>query len=250
MITEQKKQNIKLIVAITLLVLILMFVAMTLLKYEVEGEENMPFKLSKIIIISTAQSVDKEESKLPWDFDIYQKNDVNFYIDANEKAKNDDDLLIKSVEISNIVVEKAPEKGTVKAYMPNSNAGGKFVYSDEFLVGEKLTYKGASQSSSTNLEIGSKGGEIYISFCNTDIGNYSSEDTKEQITQDGSLLKKIDVTMEQISYTVSFDIIIETTKNKYKANVVLDMPTGNLIEEGRTYLEKTDMKDIAFKRVK
>ena len=121
MITEQKKQNIKLVVAITLLVLILMFVAMTLLKYEVEGEENMPFKLSKIIIISTAQSVDKEESKLPWDFDIYQKNDVNLYIDANEKAKNDDDLLIKSVEISNIVVEKAPEKGTVKAYMPNSN---------------------------------------------------------------------------------------------------------------------------------
>ena len=250
MITEQKKQNMKLIIAIFLLVLILILVAMMLLKYEVEGEQDMPFKLSKIIIVSTAQGVDKEESDLPWDFNVYQKNDVNFYIDANEKTKNNNDLLIKSVEISNIVVEKAPEKGTVKAYMPNSNAGGKFVYSDEFLVNEKLTYKGASQSSSTNLEVGSKGGEVYISFCNTDIGSYSSKDTKEQIKQDGSLLKKIDATMEQISYTVSFDLTIETTKNKYKANIVLDMPTGNLIEEGRTYLEKTDMKDIAFKRVK
>lgn len=250
MITEQKKQNMKLISAIFLLVLILILVAIILLKYEVEGEQDMPFKLSKIIIVSTAQGVDKEESDLPWDFNIYQKNDVNFYIDANEKTKNNNDLLIKSVEISNIVVEKAPEKGTVKAYMPNSNAGGKFVYSDEFLVNEKLTYKGASQSSSTNLEVGSKGGEVYISFCNTDIGSYSSKDTKEQIKQDGSLLKKIDATMEQISYTVSFDLTIETTKNKYKANIVLDMPTGNLIEEGRTYLEKTDMKDIAFKRVK
>ncbi len=250
MITEQKKQNMKLIIAIFLLVLILILVAIMLLKYEVEGEQDMPFKLSKIIIVSTAQGVDKEESDLPWDFNVYQKNDVNFYIDANEKTKNNNDLLIKSVEISNIVVEKAPEKGTVKAYMPNSNAGGKFVYSDEFLVNEKLTYKGASQSSSTNLEVGSKGGEVYISFCNTDIGRYSSKDTKEQIKQDGSLLKKIDATMEQISYTVSFDLTIETTKNKYKANIVLDMPTGNLIEEGRTYLEKTDMKDIAFKRVK
>ncbi len=250
MITEQKKQNMKLIIAIFLLVLILILVAMMLLKYEVEGEQDMPFKLSKIIIVSTAQSVDKEESDLPWDFNVYQKNDVNFYIDADEKTKNNNDLLIKSVEISNIVVEKAPEKGTVKAYMPNSNAGGKFVYSDEFLVNEKLTYKGASQSSSTNLEVGSKGGEVYISFCNTDIGNYSSEDTKEQITQDGSLLKKLNVSIEEISYTVSFDFVIETTKNKYKANITLEMPTGNLIEDGKTYIEKTDMNDIAFKRVK
>lgn len=223
---------------------------MSLLKYEVEGESNMPFSLSKIIVISTAQSVDKEQSDLAWDFDVYQKNDVYFYIDQNEEIEDDKDLLIKSIEISNIVIEKNPEKGTVKAYMPNSNAGGRFVYDDQFLVKDKLTYKGASQSSSTNLEVGSKGGEIYISFCNTNIGSYSSNDTNEQIAQDGSLLNKIDVTNEEISYTVSFDFIIETTKNKYKANIVLDMPTGNLIEEGKTYIEKTDMSDIAFKRVK
>ena len=218
---------------------------MSMIKYEVEGEQNMPFKLSKIIVISTAEGLEKDESESKWNFDIYQNNDVYFYIDSN----TEDDLLIKSVTIDNIEVLKAPQIGEVKAYMPNSEAGRFYNFDEQFLVNEKLEYKGASQSSSTELEIGSKGGTTWICFNNMGIGTYSSN-KDDKIVHDGTWLKKLEIQKEQVEFTVSFNYTIETTKAKYMANITLDLPTGDISKDGSSYLEKTDMSDIIFKRVK
>lgn len=248
LITEQKKQTIKLVIAIVVLVLILALVGIAMIIYEVEGETNMPFELSKIVVIGTAEGVEKEEGETQWNFSIYQNNDVYLYIDENKEA-NQEELLIKNVKISNIQIEKEPQKGTIKAYMPNSEAGRLYSYDEQFIVEEKLEYKGASQSSSTELEIGSKGGTLLIRFSNTDIANYTS-DKDEEIVHDGTWLTKIEAQKEEVQFKVSFDLTIETTKNKYQTNIALEMPTGNLEEEGNCYLEKTDMSDIVFKRVK
>ena len=84
MITEKRKETIKLIVAITILALLLLFVVIMMIKYEVEGETNMPYQLSKIVIIGTVEGVETtEKGKEKWNFDIYQNNDVYFYIDQN-----------------------------------------------------------------------------------------------------------------------------------------------------------------------
>ncbi len=246
MITEKKKQTIKLMISIAVLALILILVLMSMIKYEVEGEQNMPFKLSKIIVISTAEGLEKEESKSKWNFDIYQNNDVYFYIDSNTKDEN---LLIKSVTIDNIKIMKAPQIGEVKAYMPNSEAGRFYNFDEQFLVDEKLEYKGASQSSSTELQIGSKGGTTWICFNNMGIGTYSSN-KDDKIVHDGTWLKKLDIQKEDVEFTVSFDYTIETTKAKYMANITLDLPTGDISKDGSSHLEKTDMSDIIFKRVK
>lgn len=247
LITQQTKQTIKLIIAITALVLILAFVGIAIMIYEVEGETNMPFKLSKIVVIGTAEGVENEESKEKWNFNIYQNNDVYFYIDENEETQSD--LLIKSVKISNIQISKAPQKGTIKTYMPNSKAGRLYSYDNQFLVDEKLEYKGASQSSSANLEISSKGGTALIRFSNSDIAQYSS-DKDEEIVHDGTWLTKVGAKKEEVDFSVTFDFCIETTQSKYQANITLNLPTGDLAQEGNCYLEKTDMKDIVFKRVK
>ena len=246
MITENKKQTIKLMVSIAVLALILILVLMSMIKYEVEGEQNMPFKLSKIIVISTAEGLEKEESKTKWNFDIYQNNDVYFYIDSNTEDEN---LLIKSVTIDNIEIVKSPQIGEVKAYMPNSEAGRFYNFDEQFLVDEKLEYKGASQSSSTELQIGSKGGTTWICFNNMGIGTYSSN-KDDKIVHDGTWLKKLDIQKEDVEFTVSFDYTIETTKAKYMANITLDLPTGDISKDGSSHLEKTDMSDIIFKRVK
>lgn len=249
LITQEKRQTIKLVVAIFILVIILAFVGIVMMKYEVEGETNMPFTLSKIVVVSSAEGQENEESDLKWDFSINQNNDVYFYIDQNTNREVEEDLLIKNVTISNIQITKSPQKGTIQTYMPNSEAGRLFTYDEQFLVQDSLTYKGASQSSTTNLEIGSKGGSIVVRFANTAIGNYSSDKDK-QIAHDGTLLKKIEASKEEIQFSVSFDFLIETTQNKYQANISLDLPTGNLGEEENSYFEKTDMSDIIFKRVK
>lgn len=249
MITEKRKQTIKLIVAIAILVLLFIFVVIMMIKYEVEGETNMPFQLSKIVIIGTVEGVEQQkENSAKWNFDICQNNDIYFYIDQNKNNSQEDEL-IKSVKISNIQVTNAPQKGTIKTYMPNSAAGRLYAYDDQFLVEEKLEYRGSSQSSSTNLEIGSKGGTALIRFCNSSIGNYASDKDKE-IIHNSTLLKKIETINEEIKFSISCDFMIETTKAKYQSQINLDMPTGNLDEEENCYLEKTDMSDIIFKRVK
>jgi len=47
-----------------------------------------------------------------------------------------------------------------------------------------------------------------------------------------------------------YDLTIQTDKNKYKTSISnIEMPSGNLIEEGTTQFEKTDMSDLIFKRV-
>lgn len=249
MITEKRKETIKLIVAITALILLLLGVAIAMIKYEVEGEDNMPYQLSKIVIIGTVEGVETEEkSKEKWNFDICQNNDVYFYIDQNASHVKEGEL-IKSVKISNIQIKEAPQKGNIKTYMPNSEAGRLFTYDEQFLVEEKLEYKGSSSSNSSNLEIGSKGGQFLIRFSNSAIGNYVSDKDKE-IVHNSTLLKKIKATNEEIKFHITCDFMIETTNAKYQAEVPLELPTGNLDEEENCYLEKTDMKDIVFKRVK
>ena len=82
MISKEKKETIKFWIAIFSLVVILMIVSILMIKYQVEGEKNMPFQLSKMVVISAAEGVDQQEEKTAgWNFDIYQNNDVYFYID-------------------------------------------------------------------------------------------------------------------------------------------------------------------------
>ena len=134
MITQEKKQTIKLVVAISILVFILVFVGIIIMKYEVEGETNMPFTLSKIVIVGSAEGQENEKSDLKWDFSINQNNDVYFYIDQNTNREVEEDLLIKNVTICNIQIIKEPKKGTLQTYMPNSEAGRLFTYDEQFLV--------------------------------------------------------------------------------------------------------------------
>lgn len=248
MINEKQKQTIKLIVAIAILALLFIFVVIMMIKYEVEGETNMPFQLTRIVVIGTVEGLETQtDSETKWDFDIYQNNDVYFYIDKNENTSQEE--LIKSVKISNIQITKAPQKGSIKTFMPNSEAGRLYSYDEQFLVEEKLEYRGSSESSSTNLEIGSQGGVALIRFSNTNIGNYTS-DKDEEIIHNSTLLEKIEATNAEIEFGISCDFMIETTKAKYQAEISLNLPTGNLDEEENCYLEKNDMSDVVFKRVR
>lgn len=242
---EKKVQTIKLCVAVTMFAIIILLVATSMIRYHVEGDKNMPFNLSKMIIVSTAEG-NETKGKQKWNFDIYQNNDVYIYIDKNENYRGNEKT-IKSVKIENINVTKAPTKGQVKTYMPNSVEGRLFSYEDTYLVDGKLEYKGAEESNSQTLEIGANGGNLLVRFSNTGLGKYSSDKDKE-VVHDGTLLKKIKVTDEEIKFDVSFDLVITVENCSYRANVTLQMPCGNIIEEGTCSVEKTDFSDLVFKR--
>ena len=182
-------------------------------------------------------------------------------IDLENKAKQiAKDLSIPYVTRNNLGIDKikqqenievinSPQIGEIKAYMPNSSEGRMYSYAEDSIVDEVLKYNGATRSDSRNLKIGNQGGNIAIRFSNTGIGKYESNDD-EQIVHDGTLIKKLEKTTDDIKFTVNFDFIIVINKNKYKAKITLDLPCGDIVENGTANYEKSDMKDIIFKREK
>lgn len=252
-ISTKAKDRIKMCLAVGTLAIIIIAVFIIVIQYQIEGEKNMPYTLSKITIVSTAegeQETKDQENK--WNLNVNQNNDVYFFIEGNnEENDNEDQELLESVTIQDIEITKVPTKGTVKIYMPNSETGRNFTYADEYLVKDSLTYKGGKTSNIKNLEIGSRGGSCVIRFSNTGIGNYISNDA-EEITHNGSLITKLGVTEEEVSFTVNFNLILQINKIKYKANITLNLPCSNLTTEGTTTQEilNTEENKIVFKRVK
>ena len=242
---EKLKQTIKLCVAVFVFAIIILLVVTVMIRYQVEGDKNMPFNLSKVIIISTAEGTETEGKK-KWNFDVYQNNDLYIYLDKNENYVGDEKV-IKSVRLENINITKAPNKGEIKVYMPNSVEGRLYSNKEEYLVNGSLEYKGAGESDSKALEVGSNGGNVLIRFSNTGLGTYSSDGDKE-IVHDGTLLEKVNVTDEDIKFNISFDLVITVDNCSYRANLNYTLPCGNIIEEGTSSIEQTDFSNVVFKR--
>lgn len=78
-----------------------------MLKYAVEGENNMPFELSQLIIVSTAEGVENSQNENIWNFNLMQNNDVYLYIGKNKSYKETE--IIKKIVINNIKVEDGPK---------------------------------------------------------------------------------------------------------------------------------------------
>jgi len=216
-----------------------------MLKYEVEGEKNLPFEIKKIMVISTAEGVQEENTEQKWSFNIDQNNDLYIRIEKNDNNKKNE--VIKNISIDNFRVVKKPEKGNIEIYRPAEE--GLYKKENQYLVTEKLQYLGAKETNLSKLEIANQGGMILFRCSNENIGKYeSNEDT--QIVHDGTLIGKTDISLEQIQSAVSFDIVIETVKEiKYKATINLDLPVGDILKDGVSVFEKEDMSDIIFKRI-
>ena len=244
---DRKKEKIKACSAFAFVTLIILIVGIIIFKYQIEGETNMPFVLSNMYVVSTAEGTENENSEEKWNINIYQINDIYFNIEKNENYSNQ--AKIESVQIDNIQIIENPAKGKINAYMPNSSDGRQFTFEEEYMLEKNsLTYKGASKTDTKKLEIGNQGGTIVIRFSNDGLGTYISNED-EEIKHDGTMLNKINVVNEGIKFKVSFDLIVKVDDVSYKTTIQLELPTGNILENGRESLEIEDTQKYIFKRV-
>lgn len=243
---SKRKETIKACVAMAIIILIIAISIILTIKYNVEGEKKMPFKLAKITMVSTAEGVENVGATEKWNFKIYQNNDVYFSFEKTENCEEDDK--IKTINIENIQITQNPAKGKIVAFMPNSGEGRAFSYEEQYQLTEnKLTYKGAAKSDTRTLELGNQGGTAVIRFSNIDLGDYVSEE-EEEIKHDGTLLQKTQVVEEELKFKVSFDLVITTRNQEYKTNINLDLPSGAIMENGNAVAEKEGTEFI-FKRI-
>lgn len=270
MFNQNISKSIKFWSMIGIIIIIIIMALIIMINYSIEGEKKLPYKLSKITIISTAEGVENvknsenenvedsqnEENNRAWELNVIQLNDIYISIDKTEFAEEGE--LLTGVRIENIKITKTPKIGGIKVYMPNSLEGRIYNYTDDYLVQSSLQYTGASHSNSRNLEVGNQGGLVLISFVNNEIGRFVSEENDVEIKHDGTLISKINqlgnglentvISEEDLKFSVSFDLVLQIDNKEYAGNVKLDLPCGELIENGKATIEITDFSDVVFKR--
>ena len=113
------KKILNICIICIIIVAIIFTAVMLILNYDEKGETNMPFKVSKISIVSTVNGQDVENSEAKWDINVIQNNDVYIYIEKNDDYKKQE--TIKNVKLENITIAEKPEVGEIKIYKPISN---------------------------------------------------------------------------------------------------------------------------------
>ena len=247
---DDKKKINKIILAgayFLIVFLILTIIALIIYKYEIEGEKNMPFIISNLVVVSNAegQQLSEENNNYLWNENIYQNNDIYINIEKNKNYKETE--IIKKINITNIMVNKQPEIGKIEIYRANNEEGENFVYKDELKINNEIIFNGNIQTNIKNLEIANQGGTIFFRILNNTEKQYLSNDNI--IEHNGKLLEKVGISYEQIKFNISFDIIISLESDiEYKATVNLELPVGDIIKEGSSNIELKDMDKIIFKR--
>ncbi len=241
------KKIIRIFIAILITILIATIIALLILKYNVEGEDNLPFELSKIMVISTGEGTDikEETSETKWNLKIAQNNDV--YLEILKNKNYEEVEIIDKIIIDNLQIVETPKIGTIKLYKPTQKENITYENTEENEIKEALEYTGKEVSSIKNLEIANQGGLILFRYAIEDLGTYTSDN--DEVKHDGTILKSQDIEYKDIQCKISFDLSIKLKSELiYTGTVILDLPAGNIIEEGTSHYEKDELKDIIFRR--
>ena len=234
------------IIMITAIVFVILCVAgILILRYQVEGESNMPFKITKISIIESVEGIETEAALEKWNFNVNQNNDIYVYIEKNSGYGKTE--IIDTIQINNIHINKQNEKGETKLYKPVTDEKRMFINKQENEISE-ITYKGELVSDIKEQKISNQGGIVAFRYAINNVSRYLSNDAVE--IDHSQLLKLTNITEQDLKTNLAFDITIKLTSGKiYQATIELDIPANEIIEKGTTGVEITDLENIIFKRI-
>lgn len=226
--------------------IILLVAVFVSIRYSVEGENNLPFNLSKISVISSVEGADAEDIINKWNLKVNQNNDVYLYIKKNDNYK--DTEIIESIRLDNFVVDKYSKIGDLKLLKPDSNIENIIFRNSAENEVNSIEFIGSMDSNIKDMKISNQGGLVVFRYAVNNIKNYVSNDGEEISHND--LLKKLNINNDDLKFKVSFDIYINLNSGKsYKSVISLDFPVDNVVDGGIKSKEYTDLKDIVFKRM-
>lgn len=240
------KQKVFHVVMIIIIIFAILCVGgMLILRYQVEGEANMPFKITKISIVESVEGMENEGTNEKWNFSVNQNNDIYIYLEKNSSYGKTE--IIDSVEIKNINASKQKKLGELKFYKPVGDEKRMFINLPENEITD-ITYSGELESNIKEQKISNQGGIVAFRYGINNLSQYVSEND-EQIDH-SQLLKITNITQEDLQTNLTFDIIINLNSGKkYKAPISLEIPTDEIIEKGTVGIDITDLENIIFKRI-
>ena len=231
---------------ISIIILILVAIGFTammlILRYDEKGEENMPFDISKISIISSINGQDIEDNNNLWNKSVGQDNDIYIYIEKNKNYNKTE--TIEKIVLNNFKISNNPKKGQLSIYKPSNNEKELFENIDQY-KSDEIVFTGEQLTKIKELKISNQGGIVAFRLANQNLGSFVSND-KEIDYKD--LLKKINILEQDIKVNVSFDVTIVLSEDKqFKSTIELDLPIEGIVETGKSSKEILG-KDFVFKR--
>ena len=130
----KKKNLFKRCIFITCFAIVILFAVLTMLRYEVEGEKTLPYKLSKILIISTVEGNKIDDGQNLWNISLNQANDFYIYLDPEKEVETQ---TIKSITFDNFVITKS-DLGEAKIYRPTGDLNNLYSLSKQNYIGKKI----------------------------------------------------------------------------------------------------------------
>lgn len=162
---------------------------------------------------------------------LYQYTDIALFIESTTAEKTLENTL-KEVSIQNIQFNIKPNLGEPNLYFKSIHQFSKSELIDENKIQDHLDFSISSEDSA-NLDTptlyNNLANPITLTYINSNIKtDYTITDTSVPITYDGSLLKRCNVSLENIQARISFDIYITNNLDqKFKSSVYLDIPLEN-----------------------
>ena len=216
-----------------------------MVKYNVEGEKNLPLEIKEIEIRSIiyAQSNNAENIL---ESSVEQDNDIFIKFKDNEKIERQ----VENIKIENLKIEKVKDIGTIKVLKPTSNQNQNyFQNSIEDYTGKTLEYSANNVDNFEKQEFAQNGGMILFRISNQNLGTYIL--TENGVQYNENLLEQLGTNSEEIKLKVTFDMILAVNdKEQYKGTINLELPAEKFGENGRVSKTITDFNDVVFKRVK
>ena len=102
-INQNKKISVAAYFGILAIIIALIVIFFIMYKYQVEGEAIPPFKISKMVVVSTAKTENLQLIDGVYNADVIQNNDIKILIEKNEKYKKD--AIIRKVTINIIQID-------------------------------------------------------------------------------------------------------------------------------------------------
>lgn len=241
-----KSKNIHKYIIISIIIVILIITVSIVLKYTIKGEENIPFFISKIGVISNVEGFNQDDEQNKWNLSVSQNNDIYVYINKSENIKNQE--IIKNIKLTNFKIEQEPKIGNCQLYRPDSTTENLMFKNCEENKIQEIEFTGSEESNIKTLNISNQGGIVAFRYSIENIGNYISNDDEE--IKHNELLSKLAVNNEDLQFDVIFDVQIILESGKiYQTNVKVTLPKGNVVTDGIQSEEITSFDDLVYKRI-
>lgn len=198
-----------------------------MIKIASENIDNT-FNIDKIICFSSCASDSTINSNNTTTINnLSQFTDIAIFI--NNGSEHSLDNTLKSVSIKDLSFNTNPTLGTPKLYFKGLTDFAKFSVIEDKQINSELDFSISSEDEidfSTPSLFNNCANPITLSYVNTNIKNdYTINNTDNSITYDGSLLKKCNILLNDISTSLSFTINIENNLGEhFKCPIYIKIP--------------------------